>query len=404
MKNAMRNAITLILVSLVASLMVIACANPMSAEEEVIGNGGGLFTVTIGGGTARTIVTWANTLDSSRLTHTITVSGGTGGPFTGTIPTGGGTVPFSVTPGQWTISVEARYSGEVIAVGSKTVQIKNGDNGTILIKMNEPPNYPSYTVSFNSNGGSRVDNQTVKKYSRARSETPTRNDNVFGGWYSDSGLTRSYDFGTAVTGDITLYAKWGQTAPTLITYDVTYGKDGNYGVFSFIFSAPVSGLTRSEINITAIKGNGSVTFVSLEGSGISWKWTGYVSDITEVSVSISKDGIESGTKTVTVGGEAKPTIITYNVFYVKDDKIYGDGVFNFTFSAPVSVLTADDININIVATQGTNGSVTKENLTGSGISWYLEVKLPGCQGDTSFSVSISKDGIESRTETVLVHL
>jgi len=212
MKNAMRNAMTLILISLVACFMLIACDNTMTAEEDVIGNGGGLITVTIGGGTARKTVSWAETLDSSKLTHTIKISGGRGGSHTGTIPVSGGTVQFSVTPGQWTISVEARYSGDVIAVGSETVQIKKGDNGTIVIKMKMPSNYPSYTVTFNSNGGSSVDNQTVKKYSRARSVTPTRNDFVFSGWYSDSGLTRSYNFGTAVTGDITLYAKWSEAS------------------------------------------------------------------------------------------------------------------------------------------------------------------------------------------------
>jgi len=217
MKNFIRSAMkivtTLILIFLAVCSMLIACADPMSAEDEVIGNGGGLITVTIGGGNARKAVSWANTLDSSQLAHKITVSGGRRGPYTQDIQGSGGTVQFSVTPGQWTISVEARYYGDVVAVGSETKQINKGDNGNILIQMKEPSNYPSYTVTFNSNGGSRVYNQTVKKYSRAQSVTPTRNGFTFDGWYTDSGLTRQYYFDAAVTGDITLYAKWWDEQP-----------------------------------------------------------------------------------------------------------------------------------------------------------------------------------------------
>jgi hypothetical protein len=211
MKNAMRNAMTLILISLVGCFMVIACANPMSAEEDVVGNGGGLFTVTIGEGTARKTVSWADTLDSSQLTHTITVSGGPGtAPPPQTIPASGGPVQFSVTPGQWTISVEARYSEDkiAIAVGSDTVQIKKGNNGTKNIKMKIPPNYPSYTVTFRyDDSDNLVSSQSVYKYSKATDP------NYLNGrvrWYTEQACIHEYDFNNAVTRSITLYGRWGQ--------------------------------------------------------------------------------------------------------------------------------------------------------------------------------------------------
>jgi hypothetical protein len=203
MKNAMRNAMMLILISLVACFMVIACANPMSAEEDVVGNGGGLITVTIGGGTARKTLSWANTLDSSQLSHTITVSGDRGGPHIGTIPASGGTVQFSVTPGQWTISAEARYFGDQVAVGSEIRKIKKGNNGVIVIKMKMPPNYPRYTVTF-SFGDSETPPQTQPVYKYSKATDPNYSRII---WYKEPACINEYDFNTAVTGDITLYAK-----------------------------------------------------------------------------------------------------------------------------------------------------------------------------------------------------
>ena len=37
---------------------------------------------------------------------------------------------------------------------------------------------------------------------------PTKEGCTFAGWYTDETLTNAYDFDTAVTSDLTLYAKW----------------------------------------------------------------------------------------------------------------------------------------------------------------------------------------------------
>lgn len=71
-------------------------------------------------------------------------------------------------------------------------------------------NAASYTVSFDSKGGSAVDSQTVTSGETAVKPTdPTMDVYTFIGWYSDEALTSAYDFNTPVTGNITLYAKWG---------------------------------------------------------------------------------------------------------------------------------------------------------------------------------------------------
>ena len=65
------------------------------------------------------------------------------------------------------------------------------------------------TVTFNSNGGSTVASQTVKYNDKAtKPADPTKSGYAFAGWYTEEQLTNTYDFGTLVTKDITLYAKW----------------------------------------------------------------------------------------------------------------------------------------------------------------------------------------------------
>ena len=66
-----------------------------------------------------------------------------------------------------------------------------------------------YTVTFETNGGSSVESQTVEEGQIAvKPENPTKEGYLFAGWCSDEELTASYEFTTVVCSDITLYAKW----------------------------------------------------------------------------------------------------------------------------------------------------------------------------------------------------
>lgn len=73
-----------------------------------------------------------------------------------------------------------------------------------------------YTVSFDSNGGSTVESQRIKKNGTVTEPpAPTKDGFKFDGWYTDKELIDRYNFGSAVNGGFTLYAKWtevgGQT-------------------------------------------------------------------------------------------------------------------------------------------------------------------------------------------------
>ncbi|MBR5319324.1 MAG: InlB B-repeat-containing protein [Peptococcaceae bacterium] len=93
----------------------------------------------------------------------------------------------------------------------------------ITIKYTVPDATASYTVSFDSNGGSDVTVQTIEAGQKAtKPANPTREGYDFKGWTLDG---VDYDFGSAVTGNIELVAKWEavhtHTYATEWTYDKT---------------------------------------------------------------------------------------------------------------------------------------------------------------------------------------
>ncbi len=66
-----------------------------------------------------------------------------------------------------------------------------------------------YTVSFETNGGSKVSSKTVTRNTAVSEPTaPTKDGYTFAGWYSDKELKTAYDFSAKVTKSFTLYAKW----------------------------------------------------------------------------------------------------------------------------------------------------------------------------------------------------
>jgi uncharacterized repeat protein (TIGR02543 family) len=74
-----------------------------------------------------------------------------------------------------------------------------------------PTGVQTYTVSFESNGGTPTPTaQTVAAGGKVTQPAAmTKAGNTFGGWYKEAALTTTWDFATdTVTAAITLYAKW----------------------------------------------------------------------------------------------------------------------------------------------------------------------------------------------------
>lgn len=97
----------------------------------------------------------------------------------------------------------------VIADASGNLYYIN-DSGT-LFKLGA---VESWTVAFNSNGGSACDTKFVATAdgNLVKPADPTRDGYTFGGWYTDEACMQAYDFSTPVTADLTLYAKWTKNA------------------------------------------------------------------------------------------------------------------------------------------------------------------------------------------------
>lgn len=70
------------------------------------------------------------------------------------------------------------------------------------------------TVTFESNGGSKIASVTVEKGSVVSSPAaPVKDGYILAGWYTDAGFTTLWDFAkNIVDTDITLYAKWEKSA------------------------------------------------------------------------------------------------------------------------------------------------------------------------------------------------
>lgn len=79
----------------------------------------------------------------------------------------------------------------------------------------------SYKVTFKTDKDTPYHEQSVAyKNFATKPSAPGKTGYIFDGWYKDEDCHDKFNFGTAITGDITLYAKW-----TVNTYTVTVNND-----------------------------------------------------------------------------------------------------------------------------------------------------------------------------------
>ncbi len=87
----------------------------------------------------------------------------------------------------------------------------------------------NYTIKFNSNGGTKVNNQTVGSGGKATEPNNVKKEGyLLDGWYLNN---KKYDFNTVVTGNITLTAKWSED-PNVKRYEVKFNSNGGSNVAS----------------------------------------------------------------------------------------------------------------------------------------------------------------------------
>ncbi len=88
-------------------------------------------------------------------------------------------------------------------------------SGSITLNAIYIPN--SYTISFNSNGGSSISPQTYETEALLNLTEPTKTGHTFEGWYLDIALSQSLSSDVMPAQNLTLYAKWA-----LIEYPINY--------------------------------------------------------------------------------------------------------------------------------------------------------------------------------------
>lgn len=129
----------------------------------------------------------------------------------------------------WSVSGN-QSNGTTIAGGKLTVAADeraaaltvtatlNGTAYTTQVTVRQP----TYTVTFDSDGGSAVASQTVSRYTKAQvPSVPTRDGYAFDGWYNG---TRQWDFNNEITDNLTLTARW--TAIPATAYTITFDAAG----------------------------------------------------------------------------------------------------------------------------------------------------------------------------------
>ena len=118
------------------------------------------------------------------------------------------------------------WTGTDLQKPEKTVTIKKGSLGNRTYTATW--SLIRYKVKFDTNGGSRIEDQSVEIHGTAvRPENPRKKGYRFSGWYADQELSKGYDFGSKIEADTTLYAKWEKIpVSALIAQGKTSGKRG----------------------------------------------------------------------------------------------------------------------------------------------------------------------------------
>jgi len=128
---------------------------------------------------------------------------------------------------------------------------------TLYAKWNDAN--ATYTVTFNSNGGTAVNPITNVTHGSTISSPadPTKNGYSFGGWYRDTGLVYQWNFAAdTVTANITLYAKW----------DLDTGTEGLFFTsLGNAYSVSKGTATAAEVVIPAFYEGKPVTHIETNG-------------------------------------------------------------------------------------------------------------------------------------------
>ena len=190
------------------------------------------------------------------------------------------------------------------------------------------------TVTYHSNGGTEVASETVFAGETFTEPTaPTKPDDssykyTFDCWCTDEQLTTPYNFDTASSGNLDLYAKYTQTEITAADYITNLNTKSQ---LSYDFSVNMDTLNK---NLTGVPGTNYTTATgktSLTDAVYSFRCAGG-----NESIQLRSSDNSSGIVTTTSGGHAKRISVTWESHTVNGRtlNVYGS---NTAYSAPADL-------------------------------------------------------------------
>ena len=206
----------------------------------------------------------------------------------------------------WSYTYPQTYDKAIFNNGSN--QTSNLTLGTTNKgKMYDYPNsqWIAYTydvkVTFNANGhGTAPTAKTVLKGGKVTAPTaPTATGYTFGGWYKEANCTNAFDFNTAITANITLYAKW---TPIRCNITLTRG-DGASGGSEYVYATYGSNILEPEIENPTKTGynflgwsnqGGNVIVIGTNGKLLPSKSNGSLITYTDANGNWAHTGTSSG--------------------------------------------------------------------------------------------------------------
>ncbi len=155
----------------------------------------------------------------------------------------------------------------------------------------------TYTLTFNSGGGSAVASQSVESGGKAsRPEDPQRAGYSLVNWYVDDSFQTVYDFEQSVTESITLYAAWLHELKSVIVSGTVPSDLSKYG-----------SLVQTVLEPYAAGAAIVARYVSSQGSGDASSWANAAGDIKTTMDNIDDAGADKIYLVLLASGTHIPT-------------------------------------------------------------------------------------------------
>ena len=229
-------------------------------------------------------------------------------------------------------------------IGDKEYDFETAVTANITLKAKWEAG--TFTVTFDSDGGSVVESAVVKDGAKVtKPKDPTKAGYTFKGWFTGD---KEYDFETLVTADITLKAKW-----EVVTYTVKFDSDGG-----------------SEIKPVTVKDGAKVTKPA-DPTKTGYTFKGWLNGETVYNFETAV--------TANITLKAKWEVVTYKITYELNNGT-GDEGNPTTYTIETDTFTIKNLVSGPAATPNFVGWFSDKDLTKPAVTTITK----GSTGDLSF--------------------